>query len=190
MTRTVFPFAAPDVSTLARALHRELDAQDRKLGHVQLLNLLTRAAGYRNFQHFRAQFDAADQLQRQPEPEPVADLQKVVRVARYFDRAGGLTRWPKKASHRLLCLWVLWSRVPAGQEMSEKPFNELLAAHHGFGDHALLRRELCDRGLMTRTRDGRVYRRIEQKPPPEAVALIRALAPRRAVISATPDVSR
>ncbi|MGP9812825.1 DUF2087 domain-containing protein [Rhodopseudomonas sp. NSM] len=180
MTRTVFPYAAPDVSTLARALGRELEAQDRKLGHVQLLNLLTRAAGFRNFQHFRAQFDAADQLQRQPEPEPLADLQKVARVARYFDGTGGLTRWPKKASHRVLCLWVLWSRVPSGLEMSEKQVNEWLAAHHGFGDHALLRRELCDQCLMTRTRDGRVYRRIEQKPPPEAVALIRALAPRRA----------
>ena len=48
----------------------------------------------------------------------------------------------------------------------------------GFG--ALLRRLLCDHGLMTRTRDGRIYRRIEQKPPAEAVALIRALAPRLA----------
>ena len=71
MTRTVFPFAAQDVSALARALNRELEAQDCKLGHVQVLNLLARAGGYRNFQHFRAQFDAADQLQRQPEPEPV-----------------------------------------------------------------------------------------------------------------------
>jgi hypothetical protein len=180
MTRTVFPFAAPDVSTLARALGRELEAQERKLGHVQLLNLLTRAAGFRNFQHFRAQFDAAEHLARRPAPEPVADLQKVAQASRYFDGAGTLTRWPKKASHRLLCLWVLWSRVPAAQELSEKQLNALLAAQHGFGDHALLRRELCDRGLMTRTRDGRVYRRVEQKPPSEAVALIRHLAPRLA----------
>ncbi|PZA10163.1 hypothetical protein DNX69_20320 [Rhodopseudomonas palustris] len=180
MTRTAFPFATQDVSALARALNRELDAQGHKLGHVEMLNLLARSAGYRNFQHFRAQFDAEDMLQRQPEPEPVPDLQKVAQATRYFDTSGVLTRWPKKASHRLLCLWVMWSRVPAGRELSEKQLNELLLGHHGFGDHALLRRMLCDTGLMTRTRDGRVYRRVEQKPPPEGVALIRHLAPRLA----------
>ncbi|WP_031337863.1 DUF2087 domain-containing protein [Rhodopseudomonas sp. B29] len=180
MTRTVFPFAAHDVSALARALKSELAAQDCKLGHVQTLNLLARAAGFRNFQHFRAQFDAEEQLQRAPEPPPVLDLQKVARIARYFDHAGTLTRWPKKQSHGELCLWVLWSRVPAGREFSEKQLGELLAVHHGFGDAALLRRALCDYRMMTRTRDGRVYRRIEQKPPAEAVALIRALAPRLA----------
>jgi len=43
---------------------------------------------------------------------------------------------------------------------------------HGGGDHAILRRSLCDGGLVSRTRDGRVYRRVERRPPPEAAALI------------------
>jgi len=179
MTRTVFPFAATDVSALARALGRELEAEDRKLGHVQLLNLLARAGGFRNFQHFRAQFGAEARLQRPPEAAPVVDHQRVERAARHFDEAGSLLRWPSKASHVELCLWVLWSRVPAGQVLTEKQFNALLIEQHGFGDHALLRRALCDHGLMSRTTDGRAYRRIEQRPPPAALALIRVLAPRR-----------
>ena len=66
MSRTVFPFIAQDVSSLARALSRELEGVDSKPGHVQLLNMLTRSAGYKNFQHFRAQFDAQDRLEREP----------------------------------------------------------------------------------------------------------------------------
>jgi hypothetical protein len=40
----------------------------------------------------------------------------------------------------------------------------------------LLRRELCDHDLLTRTADGRQYRRVERPPSPEALALIRHLA--------------
>ncbi|MCG6203571.1 DUF2087 domain-containing protein [Rhodopseudomonas sp. HC1] len=180
MTRTVFPYSAQDVSALARALNRELGALDRKLGHVEMLNLLARSAGFRNFQHFRAQHEAGDSLARAPEPPPAIDHQRIERVARHFDAGGILVRWPAKASHAELGLWVLWSRIPRGRELSEKQVNALLAGHHGFGDHALLRRALCDHGLMARTPDGRVYRRIEQRPPTEALALIRHLAPRLA----------
>jgi hypothetical protein len=51
--------------------------------------------------------------------------------------------------------------------------NTLLLANHLFEDPALLRREMKDRGMLKRTLDGRVYRRVERKPPHMAVALIR-----------------
>jgi hypothetical protein len=180
MSRTVFPFVAKDVSSLARALGRELEGCDSKPGHVQLLNMLTRSAGYKNFQHFRAQFDAQDRLEREPPaPEPV-DHVRVERVARHFDQAGCLIRWPAKESERLLCLWNLWSQIPAGRVLDEKQINAILNAHHRFGDYALLRRELYDNQLVTRTPDGREYRRMERRPPADAVALIRHLGSRRA----------
>lgn len=179
MSRTVFPFVAKDVSSLARALSRELDGCDSKPGHVQLLNMLTRSAGYKNFQHFRAQFDAQDRLEReQLMPEPV-DHVRVERVARHYDEAGCLMRWPAKASERMLCLWHLWSLIPAGRVLSEKQINTILNAHHRFEDHALLRRELFDNQLVTRTADGREYRRVERRPPADAVALIRHLGARK-----------
>jgi Uncharacterized protein conserved in bacteria (DUF2087) len=54
--------------------------------------------------------------------------------------------------------------------------NRNIRANHLFGDYALLRRELCDRGLVSRTADGREYRRVERPPSPEGLALIRHLA--------------
>ena len=46
---------------------------------------------------------------------------------------------------------------------------------HLFGDHALLRRELCDMGLLSRTPNGSVYRRIERPMPPDAAIVARKL---------------
>jgi hypothetical protein len=40
---------------------------------------------------------------------------------------------------------------------SEKEVNQLLNQHHTFGDAALLRRELFERGLIDRKRDGSEY---------------------------------
>lgn len=180
MSRTLLPFSTPDVSTLARLLERELDGCDHKPGHVELLNMLSRSAGFRNFQHFRAQSAARERL-RNPAPEPVAeavDHRRVERAARHFDSDGRLARWPKKVNLRLLCLWCLWARFPAGAVLAERAVNDLLREHHAFGDHALLRRELCDTRMLTRTPDGSEYRRIEQRPPADAVALIRHLAAR------------
>lgn len=179
MSREILPYAAPDVSSLARSLGRELAARAVAPGHVELLNMLARGAGYRNFQHFRAQFGALDRLSRPaPAPEPI-DLVRVERAARLFDGDGLLERWPSKAGLRPLCLWVIWSRVPTGRVYREADFNQLMNAEHRFGDHALLRRALCDEGLVVRDQIGSAYRRVELRPPAEAVALIRTLEPRR-----------
>jgi hypothetical protein len=43
----------------------------------------------------------------------------------------------------------------------------------------LIRRELVNMGLLTRTRDCRLYRRVEKRPPPEARELIRLVTSRR-----------
>ncbi len=53
--------------------------------------------------------------------------------------------------------------------------NEIIKARHLFGDHAILRRSLCNSGLLARTPDGRVYRRVERRPTADAAALIRRL---------------
>lgn len=53
----------------------------------------------------------------------------------------------------------------------------MLLGWHDFGDPALLRREMFQRKMVSRTLDCRDYRRLEQRPPDEALALIRRLAP-------------
>ena len=174
MSRTVFPFLADDMSALARSLKRELDASTDRPGHVDLLNMLARGAGYRNFQHFRAQGAAAERLAhpRPPEPEEPVDLVRIERAARHFADSV-LVRWPSKRGLQILCVWVVWSRLPAGEDLTEKQVNALITAEHTFGDYALIRRDLVDIGLLGRTQDGRRYWRIESRPPADARALIR-----------------
>ncbi len=59
MTRTALPYAAPDLSALARLLERAL--QDHQIthgrlpGHVEMMNLLARGAGKRNLQELQAE---------------------------------------------------------------------------------------------------------------------------------------
>ncbi|MBS1182533.1 MAG: hypothetical protein H6Q99_2413 [Proteobacteria bacterium] len=182
MSRDTFPFVAPDVSALAKALGRELGLIDGQPGHVQLLNMLTRAVGYRNFQHFRATFVAEGRLSEpQAVPEPV-DYALVKRVAGHFDAEGRLVRWPSRYGHQSLALWVLWSRLAAGAVYSEFDVSVIIRNNHLFGDHALIRRAMIDVGLIVRTPDGREYRRVERKPPGEALALMRHVAARAIAI--------
>ncbi len=180
MSRSPMPFVAEDISALARSLAAETSVRADSPSHVEWLNILARSGGFRNFQHFRAAADARARLEAPPPPPPAPiDAVRLARVLRYFDEAGGLIRWPGKASHRPDCLWALWARLPAGTVMHEREVNARLAAEHSFGDHALLRRELVDAGMMWRTQDGREYRRIERPPPAEARELIRLLEKRR-----------
>jgi hypothetical protein len=175
MSRMTHAYAAPDLSALAKNLRRELEARAELPGHVELLNMLTRAVGYRNYQHFKASRAAEDRLANPTvsEAEPAVDFRRVELTARCFAGTDILVRWPGKLNQQQLALWVLWSFLPAGQEMPEKAVNEVLMRHNGFGDHVLIRRELVNMGLLTRTPDCRLYRRVEKRPPPDARELIR-----------------
>jgi hypothetical protein len=175
MSRTCVPFSVGDISAFARSLRTQLAALDRTPGHVELLHMLARAAGHRNFQALRAMAAAFRQLEsRYSLAEPV-DPSQVLRLSRFFDASGRLASWPAKASLQSACLWVIWSRLPAGRTLTEDELNRELRASHLFGDHALLRRELCNHQRLSRTADGREYRRVEVQPPQEALALIRQM---------------
>jgi hypothetical protein len=54
MPRLQLAYEVADISALARSLRDGLGKLERMPGHVELLNLLARSAGFRNFQHFRA----------------------------------------------------------------------------------------------------------------------------------------
>jgi hypothetical protein len=180
MSRTALPFHADDISAVARHLRQALAEREAPPSHVELLNILSRAAGYRNFQHFRADGVAKARLAEEPPaPEPV-DHVRVLRLARQFDAHGRLMRWPTRRAQQEPCIWVLWSRLPPNRTLREQEINELLNDEHTFGDYALLRRELCNLALLWRPADGSAYRRVERKPPIEVRTLIRHLAPYRA----------
>lgn len=174
MSRTPYPLHAEDISAFARSLAGQLKACAAIPGHLQLLNMLARSAGFRNFQHLRAQTPVP--AAPQPQATPV-DEKRLRRLARLFDAEGRLLRWPSKRGLENTCLWAVWSRVEPRRVYTEPELNERLNQAHCFGDPALLRRGLCDSGLMTRTRDGRAYQRVEARPPDEALALLELLRP-------------
>ncbi|QDQ26107.1 DUF2087 domain-containing protein [Chitinimonas arctica] len=173
MSRPVFPFYAPDISSLARSLHRQWSEQSHPPGHVQLLNMLAQAVGYQNFQHFRSEAEATPlPTETTTEVAPAATPAAPSRLLRHFDAQGRLIRWPGKFSEQQPCLWTIWARIPARREMSEREVNEFIKPAQTLEDHVLLRRELVNYKLLERTVDGRVYRRREQAVPAEWVDLL------------------
>jgi hypothetical protein len=176
---STLPYYAEDVSALARALSRQLDCAT--VSHVEMLNVLARAIGHRNYQHLRASALALRRIQRSvdaPRDAIDVDYTKIERLAEYFDRDGRLIRWPKKFSHQLPCMWVIWSKIPPRETFNEATINEFIKHAHTFGDHALLRRELVNYGLVKRKTDCTDYQRVEQQPPRDVLVLIRELGKR------------
>ena len=184
MTRTQIAFASADISALARSLKEQLADLGETPSHVQMLNMLAKSAGYRNFQHLKAEAEAppvatVKAVPQPPPPEPVNET-RVTRALNYFGPGERMTSWPSKTSHQELCIWALWARYPAREVMDERGISAWLNAHHDFGDAALLRRTMVTMGLVTRTQDGREYRRVERKPPPELGLLLARLNARSA----------
>lgn len=162
MPRQTQQIAISDLSAFTKALRSALQQQDSFPGHAKMLSLVAKAAGYDNYQHLKAHVPT---LAKEP---TTRTLEKALRV---FDD-GIMTRWPQQTSVQGLCLWVFWAALPAKQDLRETQVNNVLKAGHSFGDHALLRRSLIDHRLVTRTTDGKTYRRIEQAPPADALALL------------------
>lgn len=175
MTRDALCLTVEDLSAFARNLHKQLAAEPALPGHLSLLNMLARAAGFRNYQHFRAVGVAAERIAA---PEPTADMVAVEQALRQFDGAGRLIRWPGRTSQQKLALWALWSRLPKGETLTERQISERLNHWHLFGDAAIIRRTLWEMGLVSRS-EGRDYLRIERAPDPTARVLIRAVTARR-----------
>jgi hypothetical protein len=222
MSKTVSGMVVTDVSAFAKSIRRELLAREtgtdhRPVSHLELLNILARSAGFRNFQHLKAsdrkvdtgfratrcEEEASDRkvdtgfrairceeetscgaaespldARETPEPEPV-DHRKIEQILRCFDASGVLLRWPKKTSHQRLALWWCWAAMPSRRDLTEPEVNVVLKALNGFGDHVLMRREMIDWSMMTRSLDCKVYRRVETKPPAEAASLIARLQERK-----------
>jgi hypothetical protein len=176
MTRVLQPLAIADLSDFAKLLQRQLD-QDAKPSHLSLLNMLARAGGFQNFQHLRAQTEGAARIAAVP---VMPDMKRVETALRYFDAAGQMHSWPAKTQVQHLCLWGIWSRLPARVAMTERQISVELNQCHGFGDAAILRRTLVELRLVSRTVDCTAYTRVEQAPNTEAAALIHALHLRRA----------
>lgn len=176
MSRVALSLQIPDLSGFAKSVREQLAKCAEPPGHVEMLNLLCRSAGFRNYQHCKGVIEAQLRLQAKAPVAAPIDFTLIERAARLYDEQGRLLRWPSRAPLQDLCLWVLWSRIASRERYTEKQISELIKRWHVFGDHALLRRALVSWRLVRRTQDGSEYRRMEQKPPAELSPLLARLA--------------
>lgn len=82
----------------------------------------------------------------------------------YLDEQERVTQWPSKRNKgklQLLVLQYLGSKLKLGATYTEKEVNTLLNQYHTFNDPALLRREMVERRLIERKRDGSAYWRTK-----------------------------
>ncbi|HEY8047589.1 MAG TPA: DUF2087 domain-containing protein [Ramlibacter sp.] len=178
MPRIPVPYAAADISAVAKTIKGALDARHASHqpppSHVELLNLLSRATGVRNFQALKA--GAA----RVPAPAVVAEpaaveLSATARKAlMQFDAAGRLVRLPNKFSVQQMAMWVLWTRFASRRDYTEKEVNAILNAQHTFGDPATLRRELVNMKLLGRESDCSRYWKEPRRPDGDTRAFLQA----------------
>lgn len=181
MPREPIPFATDDLSAFARALSRALAEREPTSppSHVEMLNLIARAAGHRNLQAMRAAPNAAAIASPPPLPArertPHAPLTDAARRAlRQFDARGRLVQWPSRFAVQRLAMWILWTRFDTKRVYTEKEVNAVLEDANLFGDHVTLRRELVNHHLLARKSDCSEYRRLPARPDDEARALLAA----------------
>lgn len=171
MTRTLVPFARPDVSSLAKSLKHLLDerhaAGKAPPSHVELLNLLARVGGLRNFATLKAGAG--------PATKAVEPLGATARKALLqFDAERKLVRLPNKYSVQRMVMWPLWTQFAARRDYTEKEVSAILNAQHTFGDPATLRRELVNMKLLGRESDCSRYWKLPARPDPETRAFLKA----------------
>ncbi len=183
MSKELFAIQIADVSAFARtlghALHERHAAKPAPPGQVELLNLIARTQGQRNWQALRQVLrlvPAVPPTTRSAAPSsaaaPLTDNAR--KALAHFDRHGRLMRWPVKFSIQKLVMWVLWTRFDAKRSYTESEVNAILKAANLFFDHATLRRELINHQLMARKSDCSDYRKLPARPDEEARALLTA----------------
>jgi len=181
MPRTALPFATSDLGAFARALARALGERQSPdgapPGHVEMLNLIARAAGHRNLQALQAATLRAPvrmplAAEDRPPEAPLTDNAR--KALMQFDSRGRLMRWPVKLSVQRLVMWVLWTHFDDKRVYDEKQVNGILRAAQTYGDHVTLRRELINHRLMARKSDCSEYRKLPARPDDEVRALLRA----------------
>jgi hypothetical protein len=181
MSKESFALQIADVSDFARTLVQALKQRhaDRPTppGQVEMLNLIARSQGQRNWQALRVA------LRHLPPARPAAVVPVVAaaplsdnarKALAQFDSQGRLMRWPVKYTVQKLVMWVLWTHFDAKRSYTESEVNAILKAANLFFDHATLRRELINHKLMSRQSDCSDYRKLPARPDDETRALLTA----------------
>ncbi len=196
MTRSLVSLPVADASVLAKNLKAALDARHAATqpppSHLELLNLLAKAAGWRNYAALKARSADCGVAVPSPVPSPpvlpLPDAQAtppaqmaqpalsatVRKALQQFDADGKLVRLPNKLSVQQMAVWALWTQFAPKRNYTENEVNAIINAHHLFGDHATLRRELINMKLLGRQSDCMRYWKEPHKPSEEVQAFLHA----------------
>ena len=185
---------APDLSSFAKTLRKSwVDRQargDKPPSHVEILNLIAKAAGHPNVQALKAAAakpaPAAARTGHEAAAAPLTPT--AVKAAMQFDESGRLVRWPTKYSVQRVAMWALWMHFDAKRVYREREVNAVLERLNTFGDHVTLRRELINMKLMSRKSDCSEYRKETARPTAEVRAFLKVM--RQRVREAASDRSR
>ena len=82
----------------------------------------------------------------------------------FLDTEGRLTKYPAKLRLKILSLYYIAGKLEHGVIYTEPEINEIIRRWHTFEDWALLRRDMFDRGLLERERNGATYWLAETLP--------------------------
>jgi hypothetical protein len=82
-------------------------------------------------------------------------------VKRFLLEDGKVKVWPSKQADKEAVLAYLVTKFDFATTYHERQINEILKAWHTFSDWPLLRRELFERGYMSRNRSGTEYLRLK-----------------------------
>src|SRR5687768_2595698 len=96
MSRVALALQIPDLSGFAKSVREQLGKLAEPPSHVEMLNLLCRSAGFRNYQHCKGVVEAQQRLHLPAPTAAPVDYSLVERAARLFDEHGRLLRWPTR----------------------------------------------------------------------------------------------
>ncbi len=75
----------------------------------------------------------------------------------FNNNEGIIIRWPKKLHQKIMVLKTIQGKFEKDRTYNETEANEIINSWHSFRDHALLRREMFENGMIYRTPDCRKY---------------------------------
>jgi hypothetical protein len=78
-------------------------------------------------------------------------------ISAFLDADGKIKIWPAKQEKKKEILEYLALKFEGNGFYTEKEVNAIIENWHSFGDYFLLRRELVDYGLLSRTTNGLKY---------------------------------
>ncbi|MDR1569562.1 MAG: DUF2087 domain-containing protein [Oscillospiraceae bacterium] len=82
----------------------------------------------------------------------------------FLDNEGRLISYPSKLKLKIIALFYLASKFESGKKYSEKEINQILQNWHTFEDWAMLRRDMYDRGFLSREPNCSVYWLEDNQP--------------------------